>query len=152
IDMRMNPADPEMLLVATFERERHGFDPHVGAPPLPQGHDAYYPAKKWGRGGGLWKTADGGKTFKKLSKGLPTCQMGRIGLDWYRKDPKVVYAIIDTEKIGMGPPPKPSQAQASAVFMGVEGRDADAGARLTAVVPKGPADRAGLQVGDIILS
>lgn len=152
IDMRMSPADPETLLVAAYERERHGFDTHFGSPPLPDGYDAYDPSKKWGPGTGLYKTTDGGKTFKKLTKGLPTCQMGRIGLDWYRKDPKVVYAIIDTEKIGMGPPPKPSQAQASAVFMGVEGRDADAGARLTTVVPKGPADRAGLQVGDIILS
>ena len=31
--------------------------------------------------------------------------MGRIGLDFYRKDPKVVFAIIDCEKIGLGQVP-----------------------------------------------
>jgi photosystem II stability/assembly factor-like uncharacterized protein len=78
--------------------------------------------------------------------------MGRIGLDWYRKDPKVVYAIIDTEKIGMGPPAAGPGAAASAVFVGIQGQDADVGAKLTQVAPNSPAQRAGLQLGDVILS
>ena len=102
IDMRMHPTDPETLLVATWERQRDGFDSHRGEPALPDGYDAYDPIKKWGPGSGIYKTTDGGKTFQKLTKGLPTCQLGRIGLDYYRKDPNVVFAIIDCEKIGMG--------------------------------------------------
>ena len=90
IDMRMHPTDPETLLVATYERERDLYDTND-------------PSKKWGPGGGLYKTTDGGKTFKKLAQGLPGGPLGRIGLDWYRKDPKVVFAIIESEKIGMGP-------------------------------------------------
>ncbi len=90
IDLRMHPNDPDTLLVATYERQRDGFD----------GND---PEKKWGPGGGLYKTTDGGKTFRKLTKGLPTCQLGRIGLDYWKKDPNTVFAIVESEKIGMGP-------------------------------------------------
>src|SRR5207244_5682630 len=34
IDMQMNPANPETLLVAAWERKRDGFDSHPGAEPL----------------------------------------------------------------------------------------------------------------------
>ena len=91
-------------------------------PPLEDGYDAYDPVKKWGKGGGIWKTTDGGKTFRKLVRGLPTCETGRIGLDYYRKDPNVVFAIIDAQKIGMGRVPG---------YLGVTSEDApkEAGAR-----------------------
>src|SRR5262249_36989857 len=91
IDVAMNPAEPETLLVATYERMRDGYD----------GND---PKKKWGPGAALWKTTDGGKTFNKLTKGLPTCNLGRIGIDYYRKDPNTIFIILESEKIGMGPP------------------------------------------------
>jgi photosystem II stability/assembly factor-like uncharacterized protein len=143
IDVRMNPADPETLLVATWEVRRDAFDSFLGEP-VPEGHDPYDPVVKWGPGSGIWKTTDGGKTFNKLTKGLPTVAMGRIGLDYYRKDPKVVFAIIDTEKVGVGPPPP-------AVYLGIQGEDAPGGgAKLTAVAPEGPANRAGLKVGDVL--
>jgi photosystem II stability/assembly factor-like uncharacterized protein len=144
IDMRMHPADPETLLVATWERQRDGFDSHRGEPPPADGYDPYDPAKKWGPGSGIYKTTDGGKHFKKLTSGLPTVAMGRIGLDYYRKDPNVVFAIIDTEKIGMGTPP-------STVYMGIQGEDAPGGgAKLTLVSSGDPAQKAGLKVGDVV--
>ena len=34
------------------------------------------------------------KTLAKLTKGLPTHNFGRVGLDWYRKDPNVVYMVL----------------------------------------------------------
>ncbi|MBY0228317.1 MAG: PDZ domain-containing protein [Gemmataceae bacterium] len=114
IDMRMHPAQPDTLIVATWERRRDGFDSHAGAlagafdptvtvePPLEDGYDAYDPIRKWGKGSGLHKTTDGGKTWKKLTKGLPSGKMGRIGLDWHAKDPNVLFAIIDCDRIGMG--------------------------------------------------
>jgi photosystem II stability/assembly factor-like uncharacterized protein len=143
IDIKMHPEDPETLLVATWERMRDGFDSHRGEPPLQDGYDAYDPIKKWGPGSAIYKTTDGGKSFRKLTKGLPTCQLGRIGLDYSRRDPHVVYAIIDCEKIGMGTPPNP-------VYLGVTGEDAEGGVKLTQVTPAGPAAKAGLKVGDII--
>jgi photosystem II stability/assembly factor-like uncharacterized protein len=131
IDIAMHPTEPDTLLVAMYERQRDGFD----------GND---PAKKWGPGAGLHKTTDGGKTWKKLTKGLPTCQLGRIGLDYYRKDPNVVYAIVESEKIGMGTPP-------SDVYAGLQGENAAGdGARLTQVVDGGPAAQAGLKTGDVV--
>jgi len=143
IDMRMNPAEPETLLVATWERLRDGFDSHRGEPALQDGYDAYDPIKKWGPGGGIHKTTDGGKTFRKLTKGLPTCPLGRIGLDYSRKNPQVVFAIIDCAKIGMGTP-------SAQVYLGVTGENATGGAKLTQITPDSPAAAAGLKVGDIV--
>ncbi len=48
----------------------------------------------------LWKTADGGKTWKKLTAGLPdlaAVKTGRNGLALYEKDPKIVYLRLDEE-------------------------------------------------------
>ena len=96
-----------------------------------------------GAGRGIYKTTDGGKTFRKLTKGLPTCPLGRIGLDYSRKNPNVVFAIIDCEKIGMGTPP-------TQVHMGVAGENAQGGAKLTQITPEVPAATAGLKAGDIV--
>src|SRR5262249_37349871 len=107
IDLVINPADPQTLIAAFWQRQRDGFDSWPGNEvPKPDGIEGYDPIRKWGPGGGLYKTSDGGKTWKKLTAGLPTCATGRIGIDWHLKDPKIVYAIIDCENIGKGPPPQ----------------------------------------------
>jgi photosystem II stability/assembly factor-like uncharacterized protein len=151
IDVQMNPNDPETLLVAMYERQRDGFDSHRGEPGPAEGYDGYDPIKKWGPGSGLYKTTDGGKSFKKLTKGLPTCNLGRIGVDYYRKDPSTVYALVESEKIGMGTPPKPGSAPGSG-YLGLTGQDADVGARITEIVANSPAQKADLKQGDIILA
>lgn len=134
-DVQMQPKEPETLLVATYERQRDGYDFND-------------PAKKWAPGSAIWKTTDGGKNWKKLSAGLPTCKLGRIGIDWYRKDPKVVFAIVESEKIGMGP----AAAAANAAYMGITGEDGDKGAVLKTVTRGGPADDAGLKPNDLIVA
>jgi photosystem II stability/assembly factor-like uncharacterized protein len=144
IDVQMSPADPETLIVAMWERKRDEFDSHRGEPPLEDGYDAYDPIKKWGPGGGLYKTTDGGEHWHKLTQGLPSSPMGRVGLSWYRKNPNEVFAIIDCQKIGMGTPPVQ-------VYLGIQGEDAPGGgAKLNAVSPNTPAAKAGLQSGDVI--
>jgi photosystem II stability/assembly factor-like uncharacterized protein len=144
IDVRMNPADPETLLVAAWERRRDEFDSHRGEPPVVDGYDAYDPAVKWGAAAGVYKTSDGGKTFHKVTKGLPAVPLGRIGLDYYQKDPKEVLAIVDSQKIGMGTPP-------SQVYLGVQGEDAPGGgAKLTHIAADTPAAKAGLKPGDVV--
>jgi photosystem II stability/assembly factor-like uncharacterized protein len=144
IDVQMHPTDPETLLVATWERQRDEFDDFLGEPP-PDGIERYDPVRKYGPGAGIHKTTDGGKTFRKLTNGLPTCNLGRIGLDYSRKTPSVVYAIIDTEKIGTGLPPL-------TVTIGARGTDEAGGIKLTEVDPKGAADRAGLKKDDLLVS
>jgi photosystem II stability/assembly factor-like uncharacterized protein len=145
IDMVMNPADPETLLVATWERQRDEFDDFLGETPPPDGIEPYDPVRKYGKGGGIHKTTDGGKTWKKVTQGLPTCAMGRIGLDIYRKDPKVLFAVIDTEKYGTGLPPV-------AVYLGVAANAGTGGLKLGEVAANSPAAQAGLKTDDLLLS
>jgi photosystem II stability/assembly factor-like uncharacterized protein len=46
---------------------------------------------------GLFKSTDGGDTWKKLTNGLPTFEqgLGRIGFDVSRSNPKILYATVD---------------------------------------------------------
>jgi photosystem II stability/assembly factor-like uncharacterized protein len=132
IDVKMNPKNPNELIIATYERQRDGFD----------GND---PGKKYGEGSGIYKTTDGGKTFTKLTEGLPTNKMGRIGLDYFRKDPKFVYAIIECEKIAQIPP---NYAYAGLNSENIEG---GIGAKITTVTERGPSEKAGLKENDIVI-
>ncbi len=130
IDIQMNPKDPKILLVATYERKRDGFDGNS-------------PVKKWGEGAGLYRTEDGGETFSQITEGMPTCKIGRIGLEFYRKDPNIVYMVLESEKMGKEP--------ANAPYMGITGENAEVGARLLSVVKGGPAAIGGLEKDDIVL-
>jgi S1-C subfamily serine protease/photosystem II stability/assembly factor-like uncharacterized protein len=143
VDLMMHPSEPDTLIAALWERRRDGFDSYVGEKP-PDGIDGYDPIVKYGANGGLYRTTDAGKNWAKLTKGLPTVKTGRIGIDWYQKDPKVLFAIFDTEKIGMGVTPPPP------VYLGVQGEDGDGGARLTSVTESTPGGKAGLKSGDVI--
>ena len=85
-DVAMDPESPDTLYAAAYERRRTAFGFNGGGPD-----------------GGIYKTTDGGANWKKLTKGLPYengGDVGRIGLDVYRKDPNIVYAIVQHEKGG----------------------------------------------------
>jgi len=85
-DIAMDPQSPDILYAAAYERRRTPFGFNGGGP-----------------GSAIYKTTDGGATWKKLTKGLPYengGDTGRIGLDVYRKDPNIVYAEIQHEKGG----------------------------------------------------
>ena len=57
--------------------------------------------KKWGKGSGIWKSVDGGDTWKKLEDGLPKSLMGKIGVTVSRANPKLLYAIIESDEGGL---------------------------------------------------
>jgi photosystem II stability/assembly factor-like uncharacterized protein len=77
-DIKMDPTDPAVLYAAFWQRLRqpHRFD-------------------SGGSNGGLFKSTDGGQTWKKLTRGLPDGDIGRIGIAVYRKNPKIVMAIVE---------------------------------------------------------
>ena len=82
-DVAMDPSDPNTLYAATYTRRRTAFGFVGGSPD-----------------GGLHKSTDAGKTWKKLTGGLPTGQMGRIGIAIYPKNPKIVYITAETDNQG----------------------------------------------------
>src|SRR5207244_13216615 len=51
--------------------------------------------------GGIFKSTDGGATWKKLSGGLPA-QTGRIGLAVSASNPRVVMAVLQSYEGGFG--------------------------------------------------
>jgi photosystem II stability/assembly factor-like uncharacterized protein len=146
IDIAMNRADPETLIVATWERGRDEFDSFRGDAKPVVGSDEYAPSKLYGPGGGLYRTTDGGQSFQRLSKGLPTVNLGRIGLDYSRKTPNTLIAIIDTEQAGSGVAPVQ-------VYMGVtsENFGKEAGVKLTGITEGSPAEKAGLKENDVVV-
>ncbi|MEL7500562.1 MAG: PDZ domain-containing protein [Planctomycetota bacterium] len=133
VDVQLNPKNPDEMLVATYERKRDGFD----------GND---PEKRFGDGSGIFKSTDGGDTFDRVSKGLPTCKLGRIGLDYFESDPNFVYAVVESEKIGKEPDSFP--------YLGVSGRDTEevGFARISRVTDGLAADKAGIKQDDIVVS
>jgi photosystem II stability/assembly factor-like uncharacterized protein len=55
-----------------------------------------------GANSGLFKSTDGGATWRQLTKGLPTTQqgLGRIGIGIARSNPNVIYATVDAPQLG----------------------------------------------------
>ena len=55
-----------------------------------------------GPGSGLYKTTDGGKNWRQLTKGLPTFEqgLGRIGITVAPSDPNRLYATVDAPQLG----------------------------------------------------
>ncbi len=51
-----------------------------------------------GENGGIFKTTDGGKSWTKLTNGLPPGPTGRIGLSIYKKNPQILMALVEAEK------------------------------------------------------
>ncbi|MEQ1828578.1 MAG: PDZ domain-containing protein, partial [Pirellula sp.] len=145
IDMFMDPTNPETLVAAMWDRQRDGFDSWPGSVAKPDGIDGYDPIRKWGPSAGLYKTTDGGKNWKKLVNGLPTSNIGRIGLDWQSKGTHSLFAIIDCEDIGKGPAP-------FAAFLGIVGANQNGKPVVVQILPKSPAEKAGFKVGDQIVS
>lgn len=81
IDLVRDSKNPKVLYAGFYHRLR-------------QPHNFY----SGGEQGGIYKSTDGGETWKKLSNGLPTGPTGRIGLAIYEKNPAIVMAIVEAAK------------------------------------------------------
>lgn len=135
IDVALDPTRPEVVYAATYQRQRDEFDSND-------------PAVRTGPGSGLWRSTDGGQAWERLSGGLPTTPLGRIGIDLLGSDPRVLFAIVETERTGeRGAAPRSE----TRVSLGIKGRDHEEGGFLVDSVTEGEsAAQAGLQAGDVI--
>lgn len=85
VDVAMDPTDPKILYAAAWGVRRDGF---AGNNPKTQ-----VSAKA-----GLFKSTNAGRTWDKMTEGLPELPVGRCGIAVSRKDPNVVYAVVQTSK------------------------------------------------------
>jgi photosystem II stability/assembly factor-like uncharacterized protein len=83
-DLAINPADGETLYAAAWDHQRFPFYFYSGGP-----------------GSGLYKTSDGGATWKRLMRDLPEGTLGRIGVAVARSNPDVVYSLIEHQDGGI---------------------------------------------------
>ncbi|MEI7489940.1 MAG: glycosyl hydrolase [Bacteroidota bacterium] len=54
-----------------------------------------------GKGSGLYRSADGGKTWSKITDGMPAGILGRIAVSVSPVKPEIVFALIEAEKTGL---------------------------------------------------
>lgn len=80
-ELVIDPRDPDVLYAATWDRHRTVAALMGGGP-----------------GSGLHRSTDGGETWTKLTQGLPTSNMGKIGLAISPQQPDVLYAAIELDR------------------------------------------------------
>ena len=78
IDLAMDPSDPNTLFAAMYSRRRTAWGFNGSGP-----------------GSGIYRTVDGGASWTRLQEGLPEGELGRIGLDIYRRDGNLVFATVE---------------------------------------------------------
>ena len=78
VDVALDPSNPDIVYASAYQRRRHVFTLIDGGPES-----------------AIYKSTDAGATWNKLKSGLPTVDMGRIGLAVSPADPNVVYATVE---------------------------------------------------------
>jgi photosystem II stability/assembly factor-like uncharacterized protein len=76
--LAMDPRDPRILYAGMWQFRRKPWTFESGGP-----------------GSGLFKSVDGGSTWQRLERGLPTGPLGRVAVAVAPSDPRVVYALIE---------------------------------------------------------
>jgi photosystem II stability/assembly factor-like uncharacterized protein len=80
-ELKMDPRDPDVLYAVAHQRQRYLSTVVMG-----------------GDESGIYKTIDGGATWKRLAGGLPQKKVGRIGLDVSPVDPDRLYAVVEAKE------------------------------------------------------
>ncbi|HKK42752.1 MAG TPA: hypothetical protein VJ963_10115, partial [Bacteroidales bacterium] len=83
-DMILDPGDPSVIYASMWDFRRKAYTFRSGGP-----------------GSGLYKSTDGGATWMKLQKGLPSDTLGRIALAVSNKGPGYIYALIESKKTAL---------------------------------------------------
>ncbi|MEN8224134.1 MAG: glycosyl hydrolase [Bacteroidota bacterium] len=80
-DIIMDPRNPDLLYAATWQRHRN-VAAYMGGGP----------------GSAIHRSTDGGATWIKLKKGLPSSNVGKIGLAISPQKPDIIYAAIELDR------------------------------------------------------
>lgn len=78
VEVVLRPDDPGTVFAASYDKSR-----------VPWNFDDFGP------GTAVYRSTDAGRSWRKLGGGLPTGDLGRIGLAIYPKDPDIMYATVD---------------------------------------------------------
>ena len=84
-EVHFDPRDPDVLYATTYQRHRRVWTLINGGP-----------------GSGIWKSRDGGETWTRLENGLPSGDMGRIGMTVSPTEPGVLTAVIEAQDDASG--------------------------------------------------
>ncbi len=107
-EVAIDPADPNVVYATLYARRRRPWSFTYG-PAATDGKDL----------GGIFKSTDGGATWRKLTSGLPG-QTGRIGLSIYAKDPATIYAVVQSDAGGQSSLDDP-ESKEGGVFRSTDG-------------------------------
>ncbi|MAN87693.1 MAG: glycosyl hydrolase [Algoriphagus sp.] len=80
-EVHLDPRNPNVIYAVAHQRRRHVFTYISGGPES-----------------SVYKSTDGGKSFRKIVKGLPSGDLGRIGLDISPANPDVIYAVVEAQE------------------------------------------------------
>jgi photosystem II stability/assembly factor-like uncharacterized protein len=83
-DVAIDPVDPTILYAGMWEFRRTPWSFSSG-----------------GKGSGLFRSADGGKTWSKITAGLPSGILGRVSVSISPVRSGIVYALIEAKKTGL---------------------------------------------------
>jgi len=84
-DVQLDPRNPDVLLAATFQRQRRVWGQIHGGPES-----------------GLHRSTDGGVTWTRVRTGMPSGDLGRIGLAVSPADPDYMYAVVEANGASAG--------------------------------------------------
>ena len=80
-ELVLDPRNPDRIYVAMWQRHRT-VAAYMGGGP----------------GTGIYRSEDGGNSWKELENGLPKSNMGKIGLDISKHEPDILYAAIELDR------------------------------------------------------
>ena len=79
-EVHLDPRNPDVLYATAHQRRRHVFTYISGGPES-----------------AVYKSTDAGASWEKIMKGMPSGDIGRIGLDISPANPDVVYAVVEAQ-------------------------------------------------------
>lgn len=77
-EVHLDPQNPDIMYASSYQRRRHTWVLIDGGPES-----------------GIHKSTDGGKTWRKINRGLPGVDKGRIGMDVSPINPEIIYAVVE---------------------------------------------------------